>query len=106
MDKEKVKLDCCFSEFRVKYLVDICKEVIMTLTYYVKEDIRTRLRSSLDFGSQLETNLFPNNITWLRLGLWDITGGGNFTDGVNYTEGANYTKGANYTGVYCLLSIK
>jgi hypothetical protein len=55
------------SEFRVMYLVDICKEVIMTLTYHAKEVILTRLHSSLDSGSQLETNLCPINRTCLRL---------------------------------------
>ena len=46
----------------LKYLVDICKEEIMTLKYYDKDNIWTWLHSSPDSSSQLETTLFPINI--------------------------------------------
>jgi hypothetical protein len=55
------------TECMLKYLVDICKEVIMTLTYCTKEDTRTRLCSSLDSISQLETNLCPITITLIKV---------------------------------------
>ena len=57
----------------MKYLVDLYKEVIMTLPYYAKEDIRTRLCLSQYSGSQLETSLCPISITWLRLRAVDIS---------------------------------
>ena len=41
----------------------------MTLLFYTKKDDRILLCLSLDSGSQLETNLCPINITWLRLGF-------------------------------------
>ena len=42
----------------VKYLVDICKEVIKI--YYANEDIQTWLRLSLDSGSQFKTNFISD----------------------------------------------
>jgi hypothetical protein len=40
----------------VTYLVAICKEVMMRLTWYAKKGVKTRLHSSLDSGSQFKTN--------------------------------------------------
>ena len=54
-------------DISLKCLVAICKEEIMTLTFYAKKVIRTRLRSALDSGSQLRTIICSINITLLRL---------------------------------------
>ena len=55
--KGNVKLDHYLSVFRVFYLADICKEVIMRLTCYTKKGIRNRLRSLLDSGFHVKTSI-------------------------------------------------
>ena len=61
-------------DISLKCLVAICKEEIMTLTFYAKKVIRTRLRSALDSGSQLRTIICSINITLLRLRvMWNNT---------------------------------
>ena len=53
----------------LKYLVDICQEIIIRLTCLAKKDIQTQLHLSLDTGSQLKTNLTLMALisTWLRV---------------------------------------
>ena len=53
----------------LKYLVDICQEIIIRLTCLAKKDIQTQLHLSLDTGSQLKTNLtlIALTSTWLRV---------------------------------------